>query len=83
MPSYADAQARRLGWGDDALWCCYLDSGIQGLAFDADIPAKVTALLVGSDIGPISAFEIKRIDAKGILLLSEDATSTDRRGKRR
>ena len=31
--------------------------------------------MVGADIGPISAFEIKRIDAKGILLLSEDATS--------
>lgn len=34
-----------------------------------------TALLVGADVGPISAFEVKRIDAKGILLLSEDATS--------
>lgn len=32
-------------------------------------------MLVGADIGPISAFEVKRIDAKGILLLSEDATA--------
>lgn len=51
------------------------DFGAHGLATDADLPAKVTALLVGADVGPLSAFEVKRIDAKGILLLSEDATS--------
>lgn len=51
------------------------DEGSHGLAADSELPAKVTALLVSADVGPLSAFELKRIDAKGVLLVSEDATS--------
>lgn len=51
------------------------DEGSHGLAADSELPTKVTALLASADVGPLSAFELKRIDAKGVLLISEDATS--------